>query len=665
MGTPKASVQVSFHGLKMEVVDTTKKAGNPCVGGAKETKVILKEISGIFEPGCFTAIMGASGAGKTTLLNAVAGEAAGGKLSGNILLNGDTVPTDIMRKLRAFVFQDDVMMGTMTVREVIRMSARLRLPQSMSNEEKENRVEQVIELLHLDRCKDTVIGYPGQKGGISGGERKRTGIAIELITNPTVLFLDEPTSGLDTYTATSVCETLKHLAMSGRTVVATIHQPSSEIFHMFDRLLLLARGEIMYQGDAQEAMTYFSAEGFPCPQYTNPADHIFMKILNDQGAMTPEAKEAASARVDKLLNKYKTSDRCKQILRNSVASGPGVAHDDVHATASLFVQLQVLFSRAKSNALRNRMILRAKLGQGIFMGLLVGLVYLDLGTNQKAIQDRTGALFFLAVNLTMSATFGVLSAFGLERVVFERERSIGMYSTIAYFVSKIVVELPHNVIIPFIQSQIAYFMLGLQWSVWKWLSFWVTVVTLNNVGNAFGIVIGCMFRDLEATLAVAPLFILPLMLFSGLFVNSGGIPPYFDWIKYISPMKYSFESFMLAEQKGLTYYCDDDELVVRDDCAVKVDADGVVMLRSDGTPQRQACYCPVSTGDQVLTRMDMNDNLTIGENILVLVALWVGFLSLAFTLLHRLVASREAERAKLLSNTNLKEAQARIDRTRS
>jgi ABC-type multidrug transport system ATPase subunit len=154
------------------------------------------------------------------------------------------VATPLMRKMSAFVFQDDVILSTMTVREAILLSARLRLPGAMPLAEKRARVEKVIYLMHLERCADTVIGSATDKGGISGGERKRTSIGMELITNPPVLFLDEPTTGLDTYTAFSIMDTLRQLAASGRTVVATIHQPSSDMFHLFDDLLILAHGQV-------------------------------------------------------------------------------------------------------------------------------------------------------------------------------------------------------------------------------------------------------------------------------------------------------------------------------------------------------------------------------------------------------------------------------------
>jgi len=497
LGIPSTPCEVAFHKLKMDV-DT------PAQGcfGSRGSKTVLHEVSGIFEAGKFTAIMGSSGAGKTSLLNAVGGEAAGGRLAGRITVNGQSISTETMRRLRAFVFQDDVMMGTMTVREVITMSARLRLPESVSMQHKLDRVEQVLQILHLEKCADTIMGY-SEASNISGGERKRVGIAMELVTNPSIIFLDEPTSGLDTFTAYTVCRTLKDLALAGRTVVATIHQPSSDVFHMFDNLLLLANGQIMYQDKAAHVVNYFGERGFPCPHFSNPADHIFMRILNDQDAMSVEARATSQQSVHKFMDEYSRSELKGLIESRCAETGIGVDITQVQSVAGLSTQIVVLFARSKNNVIRNRMILRAKIGQCFFFGLLVGLVYRDLATNQRGIQDRNGALFFISINVVMAATFGVLSAFVSERNVFERERSIGMYSTLAYFLSKYVMELPHNLIFPFIQANIAFFLMGLQMEVAKWIAFCVTFVVLNNLGNSLGISLSCVFETLEVALQVS------------------------------------------------------------------------------------------------------------------------------------------------------------------
>jgi len=265
------------------------------------------------------------------LLNVLAGEVQNNsQVSGSVLVNGQLFNGKKMKNLSGFVFQDDLILATMTVRKAIAMSAQLRLPQSVSPQEKAKRVKDVIEILHLEKCVDTIVGSTLVKG-ISGGERKRTSMAMEMVINPSVLYLDEPTSGLDTYTAYSVISSLSDLAAQGRTVIATIHQPSSEIFHMFDDLLLLAEGEVMYYGKANEVVSYFAIRGYQCPQYSNPADFVFMSILNntEEGTLKTAglASETSAERISRLLQSWKDSDENKKLLKDVEAP----LNDDINA----------------------------------------------------------------------------------------------------------------------------------------------------------------------------------------------------------------------------------------------------------------------------------------------------------------------------------------------
>jgi ATP-binding cassette subfamily G (WHITE) protein 1 len=190
--------------------------------------------------------MGPSGAGKTSLMEVISKQSKSGEVHGDFFLNGNEVNIKNIKQNAGFVFQDDVILRTMTVYEALLMSATLRLPESVSFIDKTNIVNEMISTLHLNKCKDTIVGDSTLKG-LSGGERKRLSVGMEMITNPSIIFLDEPTSGLDTYTAYTLIESLKNLALSGRTVICTIHQPSSDIFRLFNRMILLNQGKIIYK----------------------------------------------------------------------------------------------------------------------------------------------------------------------------------------------------------------------------------------------------------------------------------------------------------------------------------------------------------------------------------------------------------------------------------
>lgn len=618
-------LELVFRNLSFTVESKTQK-----VNGKKERKVILDNLDGMFRSGRLTAIMGPSGAGKTSLLDCIAGNLLGGQISGEILVNGEDYSGKRIKDISGFVFQDDVLLETMTVREAIEQSALLRLPKTVGAEERRNRVEDIIALLHLEGCQNTRIGSPLRKG-ISGGERKRTAAAMELIANPPMLFLDEPTSGLDTFTAYTVVKSLKRLAKQGRTVIATIHQPSSEIFHLFDDLLLLSEGHIVYLGDAEASIEYFDKLGYQCPVYSNPADFYFMEMLRQFSLPKniPPAPPSASAQIERLAESFATAgsthasqaasatscsvhetssdqetageealpmgthsegqgeavdreeapssgpqgdeaDEAESIrnrieylrtawleseenrkLHESMDNGnkEGVAIGTLRKRAPFPRQFWFLLKRASKNAIRNPLIVFIGAFRAVFFGLLVGLLYLN--SNQYSInvqvRNKSGAIFFLALNTFFASTFGVLTVFYTEKQVFFREYRAGYYGTTAYFFSKFLVEVPYAFIFPYLMVIIAYYMVGLNPPFSDYLLSATFVAVASICGVGVGVLIASIFDDLNVILAVTPAVLLPLLLLSGIFVAAGSIPGFLTWIRYISPIYYSSTGMLQVE----------------------------------------------------------------------------------------------------------------------
>ncbi|GLC39402.1 hypothetical protein PLESTM_000892900 [Pleodorina starrii] len=238
---------------------------------APKERQILFNISGEVTPGEVLALMGPSGGGKTSLLTLLGGRSTA-RLEGSVTFNGAKMSKPVKRKL-GYVSQDDLLFAELTVYETLYFAALLRLPRSWSRADKLGRVDMVISGLGLERCRNTIIGSHAMRG-VSGGERKRVSIGHELLINPSMLLLDEPTSGLDSTTALRLMHTLRSLAHGGRTIVTSIHQPSSRLYKQMDKLMLLAQGRCMYYGDAQCVATWFKLQGQPCPFGTNIADHI-------------------------------------------------------------------------------------------------------------------------------------------------------------------------------------------------------------------------------------------------------------------------------------------------------------------------------------------------------------------------------------------------------
>jgi ABC-type multidrug transport system ATPase subunit len=242
--------------------------------GKSEKMQILHDINCEIRPGRLTAILGASGAGKTTTLDIIAGYEKLGKVKGDILLNGQPLPSSY-RYMVGYVLQEDRMIGTLTVEEHLLYTALLRLPESVSYTEKRQIVTDLIEEFGLDKVRSSLIGDEASRG-ISSGEMRRVSIATELITKPRVLICDEPTSGLDAYNALSVMEALKRVAERGCTVIASIHQPRSSIFNICDDALVLWNGKTVFSGRTKNCIKFLSKHGFECPDDFNVADFISM-----------------------------------------------------------------------------------------------------------------------------------------------------------------------------------------------------------------------------------------------------------------------------------------------------------------------------------------------------------------------------------------------------
>ena len=380
-------------------------------------KVILNSVSGRAKSGECLAIIGSSGAGKTTLLNHLSRkiESKNLKVSGDVLLNGEQIDNDKFNLIASYVMQDDILEPTMTPLEILMFTAKLKL--KLSNEEIEKKVKQMIDDLHLNRCQNTKVGSVIERG-VSGGERKRTSIGVELISDPKIVFLDEPTTGLDSFNAYEVIQLLQELSALGKTVIFTIHQPSSEIFNLLDKLCILALGKTVFFGPHEKSLDFFESIGLKMPAKYNPFEH-FMEMTN---VSTPERKEVLSkfpelesienhqqryeAFVSTISGKY---EEVKETYQDNSPLIQGLTEEnhqlfkDKNYEKNFFYEFGMLFLRNTLIAMRNPKVLFMKIGQAIVTGCLLVALFVRISKDFSGIQDRLGILFNIMVFCIMGA----------------------------------------------------------------------------------------------------------------------------------------------------------------------------------------------------------------------------------------------------------------------
>ncbi|XP_070612796.1 broad substrate specificity ATP-binding cassette transporter ABCG2-like isoform X2 [Erythrolamprus reginae] len=522
------------------------------LGFRKEIKKnILFNISGSMKPG-LNAILGPTGCGKSSLLDILSTRKDPQGLSGAILLDGMALPTHF-KCMSGYVVQDDIVMGTLTVRENLMFSAALRLPLSTTKYEKNQRVEQILKELDLTRVADSKVGTYFTRG-VSGGERKRTSIGLELITNPKVLFLDEPTTGLDSSTANAVLLLLKRMSLQGKTIIFSIHQPRYSIFKLFDTLTLLAAGKLLYHGPADNALPYFKSLGFVCEPYNNPAD-FFLDIINgDSSAVTAskmtihstvlEATEreqetiAATLALQfaKCIFYKKLTEELDALSKEQKRQGSmikGLAY-----STPFLHQLKWLSRRTFKNLIGNPQNSTAQIAIITVMGIITAALFSGVKNDATGIQNRIGALFFLATNQVLNSITTV-ELFITEKRIFIHEYISGYYRVSAYFFSKIIADmLPMRTLPGIILTCLNYFTIGFKPVLASFFIMMFTIVLIAYASSSLALAVATGQNVTSVANLLINICFVIMIVFSGVLVNLTTIAPSLLWLEYLSIPRY-------------------------------------------------------------------------------------------------------------------------------
>uniref|UniRef100_A0A0D3F5W6 ABC transporter domain-containing protein n=1 Tax=Oryza barthii TaxID=65489 RepID=A0A0D3F5W6_9ORYZ len=522
--------------------------------GYKERKLqLLHNITGAFQPGVLSALMGVTGAGKTTLLDVLAGRKTGGVIEGDIRVGGYPKIQQTFARISGYCEQTDVHSPQITVEESVAYSAWLRLPTEVDSKTRREFVDEVIQTIELDDIRDALVGLPGVSG-LSTEQRKRLTIAVELVSNPSVIFMDEPTSGLDARAAAIVMRAVKNVADTGRTVVCTIHQPSIEIFEAFDELMLMKRGgELIYAG--------------PLGLHSCNVIHYFETIpgvpkIKDNYNPSTWMLEVTCASMEAQLGVdfaqiYRESTMCKDkdALVKSL-SKPALGTSDLHfptrfpqkfreqLKACIWKQFLSYWRSPSYNLVRILFITISCIVFGVLFWQQGDINHIN---DQQGLFTILGCMYGTTLFTGINNCQSVIPFVSIERSVVYRERFAGMYSPWAYSLAQVAMEIPYVLVQILLIMFIAYPMIGYAWTAAKFFWFMYTIACTLLYFLYFGMMIVSLTPNIQVASILASMFYTLQNLMSGFIVPAPQIPRWWIWLYYTSPLSWTLNVFFTTQ----------------------------------------------------------------------------------------------------------------------
>ncbi|KAG9452653.1 hypothetical protein H6P81_005557 [Aristolochia fimbriata] len=565
MVLPFAPLSITFDNVlySVDMPPEMKAQGIP-----EDKLMLLKGVSGAFRPGVLTALMGVSGAGKTTLMDVLAGRKTGGYIEGDIKISGYPKKQETFARISGYCEQNDIHSPHVTVHESLVYSAWLRLPAEVNSETRKMFIEEVMELVELDTLRDALVGLPGVSG-LSTEQRKRLTIAVELVANPSIIFMDEPTSGLDARAAAIVMRTVRNTVDTGRTVVCTIHQPSIDIFEAFDELFLMKRGgEEIYVGplghNSFHLIKYF--EDLPgvskIKNGYNPATWMLEVTTNSQ----EETLGVDFAEI------YRNSDlyrRNKALISELSAPPPGSKDLFFPTTYSrpFITQCRACLWKQRMSYWRNPPYTAVRFLFTIFIGLMFGTIFWDLGTVTRRRQDlfnAMGSMHSAVLFIGVQNAASVQPVVAVERTVFYRERAAGMYSALPYAFAQVLVEIPYIIAQTLSYGVIVYAMIAFEWTAAKffWYLFFMFFTLLYF--TFYGMMAVGLTPNQDIAAIVSSAFYALWNLFSGFIIPRPRIPIWWRWYYWACPVAWTLYGLVASQFGDLTNVMEDTNVPVKE-----------------------------------------------------------------------------------------------------
>uniref|UniRef100_A0A1B6DHE5 ABC transporter domain-containing protein n=1 Tax=Clastoptera arizonana TaxID=38151 RepID=A0A1B6DHE5_9HEMI len=538
MGTDKS---VLVHLPKCKPVDITFKDITFHVDSGfirKKRKEVLKGVSGKFYSGELTAIMGPSGAGKSTLLNILSGFQKEG-MSGKILSNGlaakkGSKECGLNNKETCYILQDDQLCPLFTVSEIMSMACDLKLGNHLSRKEKRLVIEDILDTIGLGSTKNTHCGQ------LSGGQKKRLSIALELIDNPAVMFLDEPTTGLDSASTFHLVNLLKCLARSGRTVVCTIHQPSATIFEMFDHMYIISDGSCVYQGTSTNVVPFLLTIGLTCPQYHNPSDFMLDVVTGEFGDYTQQLMDSSRT------NSWRAPPPAKIAYMNGKNGNWDTEEVFTRIKPpSEWVKLKVLLHRCTIQLYRDWTVTHLKIFLHFCVGMLLGYNFVNCGVDGNKSINNVGYFMCTTVYLSYTSIMPAILKFPSELHIIRKEQFNNWYKLRTYYLAFLATNLPVQVMLCTTYVVVSYY-LSTQILDWKRFLMFLLINQLSVIiSECMGLALGTTTNPTNGLFIGCILFCL-FLLFAGFLALFKHMPIILQYVAYFSFMKYTVEGMVMA-----------------------------------------------------------------------------------------------------------------------
>ncbi|PON65460.1 ABC transporter-like [Trema orientale] len=511
-----------------------------------EEKTILNDISGQAYDGEILALLGASGSGKTTLIDALANRIERGSLKGTVTLNGEFLASRISKAIIGYVMQDDLLYPMLTVEETLSFAAEFRLPRTLSKSKKKARVRALIDQLGLRNAVNTMIGDEAHRG-ISGGERRRVSIGLDVIHEPILLFLDEPTSGLDSTSAFMVVKALKSIAQSGSVVIMTVHQPSYRIVGLLDRLIFLSCGKMVYNGTPRNLPPFCSGFGHAIPENANQIE-FFLDLVSE----LESSSEAGIGSLVEYFNNQNSGSGSGSVAESHhilppLEEGISSSGSTISNFANPFwVEILLLSQRSMINYRRAPQRFGIRLLTLLVSGVLLATIFWQLDDSAKGIGERT-SFFALAVATPFISSGQSIALLLQERNIFNRETAYNSYRRSSYMLSHVLTTLPLLFILALAYSATTFWPVGLVGGLPGFLFYFLIIYCCFWAGDCLVVFLSGFVTDVligyTVVLAISAYF----LVVSGFFITRDRIPHYWIWLHYLSLAKYPFEAVMRNE----------------------------------------------------------------------------------------------------------------------